>query len=162
MGQYHILVNLTKKEFVYPHQIGNGLKLLEQVGFECSTATALTMLIAASNGRGGGDFEEHPLVGSWAGDKIAFVGDYGEQGDLNANNTSAKLIYDSCSWVAYGKQIPTIHPRYKKNRNRFIAFASQWKDISLAVQGMMSSQFNVVYQGSSMSGAWLDIVKKTI
>ena len=50
MGQYHILVNLTKKEFVYPHQIGNGLKLLEQVGFEYSTATALTMLIAASNG----------------------------------------------------------------------------------------------------------------
>ena len=66
MGQYHYLINLDKKQFVYPHQIGNGLKLKEQVGWEYSTATVLVMLLAASSrdgGRGGGDFHaEHPLV----------------------------------------------------------------------------------------------------
>lgn len=75
MGQYHYLINLDKKHFVYPHQIGNGLKLKEQVGWEYSTATVLVMLLAASSrdgGRGGGDFHaEHPLVGSWAGDRVA-------------------------------------------------------------------------------------------
>ena len=79
MGQYHILINLTKHEFIHPHQIGNGLKLLEQVGFDYSTSTALTMMLAATSGRGGGDFAIHPLIGSWAGDEIAFIGDYAEK-----------------------------------------------------------------------------------
>ena len=70
MGQYHYLINLDKKQFVHPHQIGNGLKLKEQVGWEYSTATALVLLLAASSrdgGRGGGDFHAlHPLIGAWA------------------------------------------------------------------------------------------------
>ena len=49
MGQCHYLINLDKKQFVHPHQIGNGLKLYEQVGWEYSTATALVMLLAASS-----------------------------------------------------------------------------------------------------------------
>ena len=40
MGQYHVLYNTDKKEYVHAHRIANGLKLLEQVGFEKSTATA--------------------------------------------------------------------------------------------------------------------------
>lgn len=53
MGQYHYLVNLTKREYVMPHEIGNGLKLTEQVGWPYSSSTVLVMLLAASNGRGG-------------------------------------------------------------------------------------------------------------
>ena len=41
MGQYHKLYNVTRKEFVHPHKIGNGLKLTEQCGFPGSTASAL-------------------------------------------------------------------------------------------------------------------------
>lgn len=55
MGQYYFIVNLNKKEFLYPHEFDNGLKLLE---FGCSsesTLLALTMLLADGNGRGGGD-----------------------------------------------------------------------------------------------------------
>src|ERR1035437_6782691 len=102
MGQYHYLINLDKKQFVYPHQIGNGLKLKEQVGWEYSTATVLVMLLAASSrdgGRGGGDFHaEHPLVGSWAGDRVSFVGDYAEAEDIPGSD--APRIYEVCSGEA--------------------------------------------------------------
>ena len=30
MGQYHYTVNLDKKEYLVPHKLGDGLKLLEQ------------------------------------------------------------------------------------------------------------------------------------
>lgn len=81
MGQYHVLYNTDKKEYVHAHRIDNGLKLLEQVGFEKSTSTALFLLVANSNGRGGGDANEHELIGCWAGDRIVVQGDYAEEGD---------------------------------------------------------------------------------
>lgn len=81
MGQYHVLYNTDKKEYVHAHRIDNGLKLLEQVGFEKSTATALFLLVANSNGRGGGDANKHELIGRWAGDRIVVQGDYAEEGD---------------------------------------------------------------------------------
>lgn len=56
---------------------------------------ALMALLACSNGRGGGDLAEHPLIGRWAGDRIAVVGDYAERGDL-APEHNADLIYDLC------------------------------------------------------------------
>ena len=81
MGQYHKVYNVTKREFIHPHRIDNGLKLMEQVGHERSTATALFLLLANSNGRGGGDAREHPLIGHWAGDSIVIQGDYTEPTD---------------------------------------------------------------------------------
>jgi hypothetical protein len=86
MGQYHQPVNLTKKEFINPHRIGNGLKLIEQVGWEGATSNALFLLLACSNGRGGGDAAPHPMVGRWAGDEIAVIGDYAEADDLKTHN----------------------------------------------------------------------------
>ena len=154
MGQYHILVNLTKKEFVHPHQIGNGLKLHEQVGFDCSTATALVMLIAASSGRGGGDFSQHHLIGSWAGDKIAFIGDYAERSDIKGYN--AKLIYDVCSWVKYGSDLGNVPAPYIKNRPRFIVAADGWKNISLQIQQMFADEFDVSFEGES--DGWMNII----
>ena len=66
MGQYHYRINLDKKQVIHPHQIGNGLKLKEQIGWDYSTATVLVMLLAASSregSRGGGDFTaNHPLI----------------------------------------------------------------------------------------------------
>jgi hypothetical protein len=58
MGQYYYTVNLDKEEFLMPHRLGDGLKLLE---FGCSsngTLTALALLLADGNGRGGGDIDE--------------------------------------------------------------------------------------------------------
>jgi len=82
MGQYHKLYNLDKKEYVHAHRIGNGLKLMEQCGHEKSTATALWLLLANSNGRGGGDARPHNLIGRWAGDRVLVQGDYVEPTDV--------------------------------------------------------------------------------
>jgi len=86
MGQYHLIYNKTKKQLLNPHILDNGLKLLEQVGHPTSTSTLLFILLANSNGRGGGDLNrlEYPLdelVGCWAGDEIVVQGDYAEEGD---------------------------------------------------------------------------------
>lgn len=81
MGQYHEVYNLDKKERIHPHRIDNGLKLYEQVGHIASTSTALFALLANSNGRGGGDFPKHDLIGHWAGDRILVQGDYAEHKD---------------------------------------------------------------------------------
>jgi len=81
MGQYHKTYNLDKKEFIHPHHIDNGLKLYEQVGHIASTSTALFALLANSNGRGGGDFPKHDLIGRWAGDRIIVQGDYADPAD---------------------------------------------------------------------------------
>lgn len=78
MGQYHTLYNVDKKQKVDGL---SGYKLLEQIGYPKSTATALLLLVANSNGRGGGDVKDHPLVGSWAGDRVVVQGDYAEEGD---------------------------------------------------------------------------------
>jgi len=85
MGQYHYVINRTKKQFLHPHRLGDGLKLMEFVGSRDGTISALALLLACSNGRGGGDFRgEDPdgLVGSWAGDSIAIVGDYFRAEDM--------------------------------------------------------------------------------
>lgn len=81
MRQYHKIYNIDKKEFIHPHSIDNGLKLMEQVGFDKSSASALFLLLANSNGRGSGDAEEHFMIGRWAGDRIVVQGDYAEPRD---------------------------------------------------------------------------------
>lgn len=81
MGQYHKVYNLDKKEMINGRDINNGLKLMEQCGHEKSTATAVWLLLANSNGRGGGDARENSLIGSWAGDRLLVQGDYAEDGD---------------------------------------------------------------------------------
>jgi hypothetical protein len=86
MGQYYKIVNLTKREYLEPHAFDEGAKLLE---FGCSgsgTMTALAVLLANSNGRGGGDLngvpEDFPVKpGRWAGDRIVVAGDYAEATD---------------------------------------------------------------------------------
>lgn len=81
MGQYHQAYNKDKKESIHAHKLGLGLKLLEQVGFEKSTADALFLLATNSNGRGGGDARPHEVIGRWAGDRIVVQGDYAKSDD---------------------------------------------------------------------------------
>ena len=97
MGQYHLTVNLDKKEFLMPHKLGVGLMLREQMQSANSTPDALFMLLACSNGRGGGDLldNENHLIGRWAGDRLAVVGDYSEPDDLPMM-FQAQSIYGLC------------------------------------------------------------------
>ena len=84
MGQYWKPVNLDKKESLHAHELDGGLKIIEQF-WNRDTASALVILLAAkpNMGDGGGDFDmdedrAKDIVGRWAGDRIAFVSDYGE------------------------------------------------------------------------------------
>lgn len=80
MGQYHIIVNQDKGQFIYGHAFGDGIKLLEFGNGK--TMTALALLLAADNGLGGGDLNsvKSSFVGSWAGDRIIICGDYADNG----------------------------------------------------------------------------------
>lgn len=83
MGQYHIIVNLDKREYLHPHKLGDGLKLMEFGRSGMGTMTCLAILLADSNGRGNGDCRAcSPLIGSWAGDRIVITGDYGDDGQF--------------------------------------------------------------------------------
>jgi hypothetical protein len=80
MGQYYVISNLDKQEFLKTYTFNDGAKLLE---FGCSsegTMTALAILLADGNGRGGGDLHsDDPIIGSWAGDRIVVTGDYADE-----------------------------------------------------------------------------------
>jgi hypothetical protein len=100
MGQYHLVVNLDRQQYLHPCRVGDGQKLLEFADGG-ATLTALAILLAKDNGRGIGDLHVAPpdaplerwerngweriltpharLVGSWAGDRIVIAGDYGDK-----------------------------------------------------------------------------------
>jgi hypothetical protein len=94
MGQYYCIINLDKKQFLCPRRLGDGLKLLEFAGGR--TMTALAVLLANSNNRGGGDLRSNnPTVGSWAGDRVVIAGDYAESGDPG-EPASGDTLYARC------------------------------------------------------------------
>ncbi|RLI87728.1 MAG: hypothetical protein DRP01_00965 [Archaeoglobales archaeon] len=77
MGQYFLIVNLCKGEYLHPHKMGCSAKLYEL----CTDPRmgVLIYLLRKSDESGGGDI--HPLknfpnAGRWAGDAIMVIGDY--------------------------------------------------------------------------------------
>lgn len=79
MGQYYYVVNVDKKQYLHPHDFGDGLKLMEFGLSGMGTLSGLAILLADGNGRGGGDLHsENPIIGSWAGDRIVIAGDYAD------------------------------------------------------------------------------------
>lgn len=81
MGQYYLVVNKDKKEYIDPFDLGDAYKLME-AAFGGRTGAVLVLLLADGNGRGGGDYrKEHgavEMVGRWAGDRIVVAGDYAD------------------------------------------------------------------------------------
>jgi len=81
MGQYYRIVNIDKHEWMSPADFGSGLKLLEFASpiYPEMTTSALVLLLADGNNRGGGDLRsDDPIIGSWAHDRIVVVGDYAD------------------------------------------------------------------------------------
>lgn len=85
MGQYYLIVNLDKQEFLHPHKMGDGLKLMEFGASGDGTMLALALLLADGCGRGGGDYHakkgstpDLALIGRWKGDRIVIAGDYAD------------------------------------------------------------------------------------
>lgn len=104
MGQYWIPVNLTKKQFVHPHKLGSGLKLWEMLANTPGVGAALIILTAAMpEPRGGGDLNQDPIIGSWAGDRIVIIGDYADDGDLipHDGDVPASELYSATDTSAF-------------------------------------------------------------
>ena len=126
MGQYHKLINITKKEYVVGYDIGILAKHYEQIGFEGSMADVLYCLMIAQGNdyRGGGDVSGHKLIGHWTGDQVAIVGDYyTEEGD----NYKFKKLYDIVESDRHYKNISpsirsmlrVIYPKLKFKKEYF-------------------------------------------
>jgi len=98
MGQYHVLVNLDKKEIVNPDEIGLGVKQWEQFGdFAGSLADAMYLLCMTSPARGGGDLPRTAISGRWTGDRVVVLGDYTEDKDL-PNEPDARNLYQKAAY----------------------------------------------------------------
>lgn len=74
-----VAANLDRREVLDPAQFGDSrdLSLAAAAGGHGGVTTALAIMLAASNrggSRGGGDLRSrHPLVGSWAGDRVGVL-----------------------------------------------------------------------------------------
>jgi hypothetical protein len=81
LWQHHLIVNLDKRQCLEPHDFGDQATLTGFGHQAQGTLTALAVLLARDNGFGAGDVQlphetpDRALIGSWAGDRIAIVGD---------------------------------------------------------------------------------------
>jgi hypothetical protein len=98
MGQYYLIVNKTKKEYLYPHVFDDGLKACE-ILYNGNTLKGLGVLLLKSDSGGGGDLssqndDNNKIVGRWVDDEIVIIGDYDSSGlyaEADENYTDISL-----------------------------------------------------------------------
>jgi hypothetical protein len=176
MGQYHIPVNLDRKEYFSPHRLGDGLKALEQaLSGPGGVPTALHALLTVSNGRGGGDYgTNHPLakevLGRWGGQRVAIVGDYAESGDIPKAEGIEPVLYSLCSskdgvdgaveWWRSRLEAENISNDEKAAIRNYIDLALRWgpfTDISDLLVTYLSEGVDDYYHAFSYKGdGWGD------
>ena len=78
MGQYFLVVNTTKKEYLHPHRFGEGLKFMEFTLDGCGIMHGLAHLLAQSSD--GVHIDNSEVTGRWIGDHVVIVGDYDDSG----------------------------------------------------------------------------------
>ena len=179
---------MDKKEYVNPHRLGCGLKLVEQVGAYPGTGAALLILAAAQREtRGGGDLdmtenwhgpermipphnvtpgpmpESYPaiaasVIGRWAGDRIAIVGDYAEDEDLQPDD-HASLISTLCrTEEEKQKQIAhlrTLHSEEHRKEADDLEAATVFTDVTDAVCTVIEHELRGTFKGDG----WRDFVE---
>lgn len=143
MGQYHMLVNFTKKEFVDPHKFGNGLKLKEQVNWEHAFSNITHYLIAKCTGRGGGDFNTE-MAGRWGGDRISLVGDYAEREDFPFLTEQEYMDMKASVWGPPIKQPRDSKGRFLSKKN----VTGDYVDISDRLVYSIEEEFSIKYSGT--------------
>lgn len=155
MGQFYLVVNIDRKEYINPHKLGDGLKLLE---FGCSaigTLTALAVLLVDGNGRGGGDLHsDNPVIGSWAGDRIVIAGDYADGGKFMSKEWKYDLqkIANKC--------FSESHQRKDKVNLFYLAY-EKFTDISYKVVKAMADD-KYMKKKLSETESWFTEGKKSV
>lgn len=74
MAQYYSVYNLDKEQVINPGRFGDGSRLKEFGASPCGTMLALAVLLAYGH-ECGGIRSQHEIIGTWAGDRIAIIGD---------------------------------------------------------------------------------------
>ena len=82
MGQYFLVVNTTKKEYLHPHRFGEGLKFMEFTLDGFGVMHGLAHLLAQSSD--GVHMDNPEITGRWIGDHVVIVGDYDDSGIFDA------------------------------------------------------------------------------
>lgn len=98
MGQYFVIANLDRKEYIHPHRLGSGAKLWELA--VNPIAGVFPFLLRQSSEGGGGDVRfESVHAGRWAGCRVVVVGDYDDsklyrqvQEDAEWKEISAEIL----------------------------------------------------------------------
>ena len=141
MGQYYLICNLDKKEYLHPHRFGAGLKAREW-GFGV-IPQALSILLIDGDGRGGGDYNLPALCGRWAGDRIVISGDYGDKGKF-----TDRIIPS----IEYLKKITEDKekPNSVEDVNIWDFALEDFHDISKIV----IDEYNAVYGDDPDDGVW--------
>jgi hypothetical protein len=157
MGQYHLIVNLDKGEYIHPHKLGDGLKWGEQASSELGIMTALWGAITCPEPRGGGDPNAHPWVGRWYGDRVVMVGDYAEDKD-RPDVPQWGALYHRCTdsfaeWVE-GERARLVEThsyfQYRKTPERIDAVekAGPITDMSAVARDFLKVQFGLRFSGT--------------
>ena len=149
MGQYTILVNLTRREFISPAAFTDGAKPLDLASGD--TPTGLLCLLISGNTNGGtAEFcrplsrfsraaqlrarkAKQPLnqipsplydiVGSWAGDRIVLAGDYANDGHLLTSWQRKQLLrVQRTRWKERAAGDKLRHGLYAANCQRLAPF----------------------------------------
>jgi|APHM01.1.fsa_nt_gi hypothetical protein len=150
MGQYYVLVNYDQKQYVNPDMLGSGIKLWETTA--SNLPRIMPYLLQDTDSSGGGDprvrlsyhgtansdymdtekklrAERHltdikyGLRGSWAGDRVSFLGDYRDTIQHSDEfDTLYSEVYGSDDWT-------NISRRIAQEVNEFIGSESRFSDM---------------------------------
>ena len=134
MGQYYYIVNLDKEEYIQPYKFGDGMKLLEFGVQGGRTMTGLSILLADSNNRGSGDLlNDHPIIGSWSGDRIVVAGDYADLGKYIDDKTKNLYFYAEKNFKDISEDVKEVmyadeflKKISKMNEGRIVRFANDF------------------------------------
>jgi hypothetical protein len=105
MGQYYKIVNIDKQEYISPSDFGSGVKLMEFAypGNPSMVLSALAILLADGNNRGGGDLRsDNSVIGNWKYDRVAIVGDYA---DPHPECQNENFYFDTDRWENISDQV---------------------------------------------------------
>lgn len=153
MGQYYVIANITKHEFIDPYAFGSGVKLMEFGMDGQSAMSGLAVLLASSNGMGGGDLHlpvtskfTH-VPGRWAGDRIVIAGDYDDVPD-----SPGYMVYTRCGEASALEELAnTVEPT-----GLFVDISYEVLGCLLEDEGFKSGFLDI----STENATWADYLKK--
>lgn len=164
MGQYYVICNIDKQEYISPSSFGDGVKLMEfaSCNYPGKSLSALAILLADGNNRGGGDLRsENPIVGSWKFDRIVVTGDYADSGiydevysrngewkDISLDVWSAMLDdgYFAKSYATYLRNnyksiVPSIFIKLAHAHKDKQYKNNQWANVALVAEKLFEKMF---------------------